>query len=199
MAGGRGVEIGFLLDRRWCLLRNEEERTKRPALLALAAVLGEAEVSYAVIGGIAMQVHYEEPRTTLDIDVAVVEAAHIPRDRLVAAGFVFTGRFGHSENWRGPEGVPVQFTDDAALADAVRRADEVQVAGARLRVINRQDLLHAKLRAATDPGRRRSKRLQDLADAHALLEASPELDAALDPAERATLRGEAPGSPYPKT
>lgn len=196
MAGGRGVEIGFLLDRRWCLLRNEEERTKRPALLALAAVLGGAGVPYAVIGGIAMQVHHEEPRTTLDIDVAVVDAAQIPRDGLAAAGFVFTGRFGHSETWRGPEGVPVQFTDDARLAEAVRRADEVRVAGACLRVINRRDLLRAKLRAAADPGRRRSKQLQDLADAHALLEASPELEAALEPNERAALRGDAPGSPY---
>lgn len=193
MPGAGGLEIGFLLDRQWCLLRNEQERTKRPALLALAAVFGEAGVPYAVIGGVALQVHQQEPRTTLDIDVAVVAADQIPRERLEAAGFVLTGRFSHSENWRGPESVPVQFTDDPVLIDAVHRADEVQLEGARLRVINRTDLLHEKLRAAMDPARRRSKRLQDLADAQALLEASPELDANLGHAERAALRGLPPG------
>jgi hypothetical protein len=42
-----------------------------------------------------------------------------------------------------------------------------------LRVIGRTDLRHEKLRAATGLARRRSKRLQDLADAHALLESTP--------------------------
>jgi len=35
------------------------------------------------------------------------------------------------------------------------------------------DLLHEKLRAASDTARRRSKRLQDFADAQALLESAP--------------------------
>jgi hypothetical protein len=54
-------------------------------------------------------------------------------------------------------------------------------------VIGRADLLYAKLRAASDPARRRSKRLQDLADAHALVEGTPALAAELGPAERALL------------
>ena len=35
-----------------------------------------------------------------------------------------TGRFPHSENWVRPEGTPVQFTDDPALAGAILRAEE---------------------------------------------------------------------------
>ena len=70
----RGLEEGFILDRQWFWLRGEMERTKRPALLALARVFTEAGVPYAIIGGIALQVHQTEPRTTLDIDVAVVHA-----------------------------------------------------------------------------------------------------------------------------
>ena len=113
-----GLETGFILDRQWFRLQGEMERTKRPALLALARVLADTETSYAIIGGVALQTHQAEPRTTLDIDVAVAAYGHIPRGLLQAAGFAPTGRFPHSENWVGPEGTPVQFTDDPALAGA---------------------------------------------------------------------------------
>jgi len=54
-------------------------------------------------------------------------------------------------------------------------------------IIGRADLLHEKLRAASDPAPRRSKQLQDLADAQALLEAFPDLVGQLDAGERARL------------
>jgi hypothetical protein len=181
------LEEGFILDRRWFWLRGEMERTKRPALLALARIFAEAEVYYAIIGGIALQVHQAEPRTALDIDVAVVAYGKLPRTQLEAAGFTCTGRFSHSENWVGPEGTPVQFTDDPALAEAITRADDIELEGVRLRVVSRADLLHEKLRAASDPACRRSKRLQDLADAQALLESTPALEQELSSAERASL------------
>lgn len=57
----------------------------------------------------------------------------------------------------------------------------------QLRVLARPDLLHEKLRADSDPAHRRSKRLQDLADAQALLEETPELRSELSEAERALL------------
>ena len=183
----RGLEIGFTLDERWYHLRGEMEHTKRPALLALARVFAEAGASYAIIGGVALQVHQAEPRTTLDIDVAVMDLAQLPRTLLDRAGFSFTGRFSHSENWMGPDRTPVQFTDDPALGEAVKRAEEVGLGEARLRVLTLVDLLHEKLRAGSDPARRRSKRLQDLADAQALLEATPSLVVELSPAERALL------------
>jgi hypothetical protein len=181
------LEQGFILDRQWFWLRGEMERTKRPALLALARVFAEAEVPYAIIGGIALQAHQAEPRTTLDIDVAVAAYALLPRAQLEAAGFTCTGRFSHSQNWIGPEGTPVQFTDDPALAEAITRAEEVELEDVLLRVIGRGDLLHAKLRAAADPARRRSKRLQDLVDAQALLESTPLLTQELSAEERALL------------
>jgi hypothetical protein len=188
----RGLEAGFLLDRQWHWLRGEMERSKRPALLVLARVLAEAGVPYAIIGGVALQVHLPEPRTTLDIDLALPSFELIPRDRLTAAGFHLTGRFAHSENWVGPEEVPVQFTDDPALRDAVLRAEEIALEEVRIRVIRRADLLREKLRAAADPAPRRSKRLQDLADAQALIEVTSDLAAELTPAERALL-DQAPG------
>jgi len=182
-----GIETGFILDRQWHWLRGEMERTKRPALLALARIFAEADVSYAIIGGVALQFHQTEPRTTLDIDVAVATYGQIPRAQLEAAGFTWSGRFSHSENWIGPEGTPVQFTDDPALVDAIARAEDVALEDVCLRVIGRTDLLHEKLRAAADPALRRSKRLQDLADAQALLESAPTLRHELGAAERVLL------------
>ena len=48
-------------------------------------------------------------------------------------------------------------------------------------------MLHEKLRAGRDPARRRSKRLQDLADAQALLEQDSALQGELTLEERALL------------
>lgn len=183
----RGLEIGFLLDRQWHALRGEMDTTKRPALVTLARVLEGAGTPYAIIGGVALQIHQADPRTTLDIDLAVPDFEAIPREALHGAGFSLSGRFSHSENWVGPEGVPVQFTDDPALGPALERAVEVELDDTRLRVIARIDLLHEKLRAGSDPARRRSKRLQDLADAQSLLEETPELRSELSAAERAIL------------
>ena len=182
-----GIEVGFLLDRQWHMLRGEMESTKCLALVTLARVLETAGTPYAIIGGVALQIHQAEPRTTLDIHLAVSNFDDIPRQQLQDAGFTPTGQFPHSENWLGPERVPVQFTADPVLAPALERAVEIELADVRLRVIARADLLHEKLRAGTDPARRRSKRLQDLADVEAILEETPELRADLSQTETAIL------------
>jgi hypothetical protein len=181
------LETGFLLDRQWHLLRGERETTKRPALLALARVLAATQTPYAIIDGVALQVHRPEPRTTVDIELAVLRINAIPRPELEAVGFAFHGRFEYSENWIGPEGVPVQFTDDPELAPAIERAIRIELDGIPIRVLGRADLLHEKLRAGSDPARRDSKRLLDLSDVKGLIEESPELRDTLSEAERAIL------------
>jgi hypothetical protein len=181
------LEIGFLLDEQWHLMRGEMETSKRPALLALARVLAEAGTPYAIIGGVALQAHRAEPRTTLDIDLAVPSLDALPRDALRAAGFELTGRFAHSENWIGTGGVPVQFTDDPALAPAIARAISTALEGVPLWVLSAADLLHEKLRSGSDPARRRSKRHQDIVDAEGLVEEMPGLRAELTEEERRIL------------
>jgi hypothetical protein len=182
----QGLEAGYALDRLWHAMQGDGDRSKQPALLALARVLDESAVPYALIGGVALQIHQREPRTTPDIDIAVVDRTSIPRERLRAAGFRPTG-VEPSENWEGPGPVPVQFTDDPALRESIARAETADAGGVPIRVLLRSDLLREKLRAGGDPARRRSKRLQDLADAQALVEADPSLAAGLDPAQRALL------------
>ena len=163
------------------------EKTKKPALLAVCRILTEHHVPYALIGGLAVQVHRSEPRTTVDIDIAVLSRDAIPRAALESAGFQFRERFEHSDNWLAADGTPVQFSDDPALAGSIARSGALELEDLTICVIRVEDLLHEKLRAGGDPGRRRSKRLQDLADAEGLLEDRPELGAALSPEERALL------------
>jgi len=163
------------------------EQSKRPALVALCRILAEEDVAYALIGGLALQMHQREPRTTLDIDVAVIDRKMIPAARLSGAGFRLHASFEHSENWTAADGTPVQFSDDPVLSPAIRRAEEFALDEVTLRVIRVTDLLHEKFRAARDPARRRSKRLQDLADVQALLESHPALQNELTADEKAFL------------
>ena len=165
------------------------EASKRPALVAVARILAEQGARYALIDGVALQVHRREPRTTLDIDLVLATRADWPDRVLELAGFRKSGDFEHSENWTGPDGTPVQFTTDPQLAEGIGRAQTFEVEGVHLRVLAAADLLRAKLRAAADRARRRSKRLLDLADAQGLIEDHPELDAALDSSERRLLEG----------
>ena len=127
------------------------ETTKKPTLLTLGRLLSESRIPYAIIGGIAVQIHYPEPRTTLDIDLAVLSRTAIPSEALIAAGFRLVGSFENSENWIATDGTPVQFTDDPMLASAVSSAGEIVVDGVTLRVIEPVDLLHEKIRAGSDP------------------------------------------------
>jgi hypothetical protein len=172
--------------------------TKETPLRALAALLEAARTPYALIGGVAVQLHSREPRTTRDIDIAVPTFADVPREALELAGFVHEERFAHSDNWRAPgpgtraERTPVQFSaEDVGIADAVARAQLIDVeAGLRLRVATAPDLVILKLAAAEEPRERSSKRQQDLADVARLVEEHPEVAEALpDIAERIAAIG----------
>lgn len=163
------------------------DSSKKPDLLALATILATTETPYAIIGGVALQIHQSEPRTTLDIDLAVPDVTALPEGALIAAGFTRTGVFPHSVNWVGPGGTPVQFSDDPAFRDAIEQSATSTIDGTPLRVAAPLQLVKAKLRAARDPGRRRSKRIQDLADAVSLVESQPSLLAELTPEERSEI------------
>ena len=173
--------IGFALDRLWCETMGliADDSKERPLRL-MANVLERAGVPYALIGGVAVQLHTVEPRSTLDIDVAVPRFDDVPREALLAAGFEHTA---HSDNWRAPGDGPlatrvaVQFSaEDVGIAEAVARAKSMVFAhGFLLRVATAEDLIPLKLAAAGEPQRRASKREHDLADVLALLEEHPQL------------------------
>ncbi len=179
--------VGFALDRRWHWLRGDVEQSKEPDLTKLIEVLETEGIAYAVIGDVALQVRQAEPRTTLDINLVVDDYGALPKASLKREGFTKLDQHAHSYNWRGPYGTPIQFTSDMELALQIPLATAVDCGGFAMRVISARALLHAKLRAARDPARRRSKRLQDLSDAVALGEQDAELLNDLNDEERRQL------------
>lgn len=161
--------------------------TKEKPLRALAAVLEASGTPYALIGGMAVQLYSQEPRSTKDIDIAVPTFEDIPREALERAGFTHEEKFDHSDNWRAPgagtrkERIAVQFSaEDIGIPEAVARAILADVDdGLRLRIVTVADLAVLKLAAASEPSRRHSKRLGDYTDVVRLLEEHPELATAL--------------------
>jgi hypothetical protein len=141
------------------------------AIEAAAAVFAEQGVPYALIGGLAVGIRSGVPRATLDVDFAVstkVDRAVLTA-RLEERGFVKTGVFPHSINFRHTSGEPVQLAFDAGFDPMIGRAETVLAGRVDLPVVTKGDLIAMKRRAAADPGRRRSKALRDQADI-ALLE-----------------------------
>lgn len=147
------------------------EAEKLTALVDTARALDAACIPYALIGGLAVGIHSGTPRATLDVDVAAASSAGRARvaAALEGAGFRKTGEHAHSVNFRHASGEPVQVAFDAAFDAMILRAERFELAGTSVRVVTREDLVAMKERAASDPTRRRSKRLRDQADI-ALLE-----------------------------
>ena len=177
------LAVGDALDRLWSETSLPHGDSKEKPLRLIAELLAREGVPYALIGGVAIQLHTEEPRSTLDIDLAVPTYAHVPSAALLKAGFEHTGRHLHSDNWRAPGPEPrkrrtaVRFSaEDAGIADAVAHASVVDLeGGVQLRVATAADLIVLKLLAAEEPKRRASKREHDIGDILALLEEHPEL------------------------
>lgn len=176
-----------MLDARWFAMKNQPERTKEPTLKLLVDLLRDKEIPYAIIGGMALQVYVADPRTTVDIDLAVRQRSEIPRADLESLGFKHTGSFDHSENFRSPDGIMVQFSAEPEWEGVVARAQEFPILDRAVRFIAREDLVRAKLRAAADPARRRSKRMQDITDIATLLEEHPEVEPMLTESERSRI------------
>ena len=87
------LEAGFALDRLFRWMEAGMEGSKRPTLVAVARILAENGARYALIGGVALQVHRREPRTTLDIDLVLATRGDWPDRVLELAGFRKSGDF----------------------------------------------------------------------------------------------------------
>jgi hypothetical protein len=186
----------YALDRLWReTMGLSPGDTKEQPLRAVIAVLEASGTAYAVIGGVAMQLHSREPRTTLDIDLAVKTFADIPRDALMKARFEHEGRHPHSDKWRAPgagtrtQRTAIQFSsEDVGIDAAIAGARTVDAGGFDLRLAGPADLLVLKLAAAEEASRRPSKRRQDLLDIITLAEEYPEATAALPDLRRRVER-----------
>ncbi|HEX9712501.1 MAG TPA: nucleotidyltransferase [Actinomycetota bacterium] len=148
------------------------------ALLDTARTLTDANIPYALIGGIAVGIHAEVPRATIDVDIAVPTTTPRARvaDVLTAAHFELRGEFEHSLNFRHETGEPVQVAFDQQFDDMIARAEPIEVAGSTIRIVSKEDLIAMKERAARDPRRRKSKSLRDRADLELLRGDTPAPD-----------------------
>jgi hypothetical protein len=147
------------------------------ALIDVAAAFDRARIPYALIGGIAVGIHASAPRATADIGIAAPTS--VSRQKVTSAltgGFALKAEFAHSLNFRHQSDEPVQVAFDEFFDQMIDRAEALEVAQKKIRVVRKDDLIAMKERAGHDPAWRRSKALRDQADAELLRGDVPEPD-----------------------
>jgi len=167
-----------------CLMTNRQFYDWQTAggandVMRLVDALERADLSWCVIGGVAVNHWAAEPMVTRDLDL-VVAAADIER-----AGAILREAGFHSEshdwsiNFTGQSSVSIQLSTEACYRDFPSRAVAADVHGILMRVASLQDTLEGKVRAFSDATRRQSKRIKDWADIVRLVEVHPTLRSAL--------------------
>jgi hypothetical protein len=148
-------------------------------VLLLVETLEREEIPWCMRDGLAVDHWSREPIATADVDV-VIATGQIERavQALEEAGFQ-AQRFEWSINLTGRSEVSVQISTEAVYQDFPSRSVPADVHGILMRVAALEDTLRGKILAWRDPGRRPSKRQKDLLDILRLVEAHPELQAAL--------------------
>ena len=144
-------------------------------VMRLVECLERTDVTWCVIGGVAVNHWAAHPMVTQDVDFVVV-ADDVDRvvGLLEEAGFR-AERFEWSVNFKGRSAVSLQLSTEECYRDFPSRAVPADVHGILMRVASLADTLTGKIRAWSDPTRRQSKRIKDLADIVRLVEAHQEL------------------------
>jgi len=144
-------------------------------VMRLVDCLERADIAWCAIGGVAVNHWVAQPMVTQDVDFVVASDA-IERvvSLLEQAGFK-SERFDGSINFKNRSAVMVQLTTEAFYHDFPFRAVPADVHGILLRVASLEDTLRGKMKAWSEPARRQSKRIKDLADIARLLESHPQL------------------------
>ncbi len=144
-------------------------------VMRLVDILERADVAWCAIGGIAVNHWAEHPMVTQDFDLVV---ASDTTERVVSlleeAGFR-SERFAWSVNFKGKSAVSIQLSTESFYHEFPSRAVAADVHGILMRVASLEDTLKGKLKAWSEPSRRQSKRIKDLADIARLVENHPEL------------------------
>jgi len=144
-------------------------------VMRLVDCLERADVAWCAIGGVAVNHWAEQTMVTQDVDfVVVAEVVERTVSLLEDAGFR-PERFEWSINFKGRSAVSIQLSTEDFYRDFPSRAVAADVNGILLRVACLEDTLKGKIKAWSEPGRRQSKRLKDLADIARLVEAHPHL------------------------
>lgn len=144
-------------------------------VMRLVDCLEKADLTWCVIGGVAVNHWAEEPMVTRDVDLVVAtESIETAARILQEAGFVAT-RFPWSINFQGRSAVSIQLSTEEFYREFPGRAVAADVHGILLRVASLEDTFQGKIKAWNTPERRQSKRIKDFADLARLVEAHPPL------------------------
>ena len=145
-------------------------------VMRLVAALEEREISWCMIGGLAVNHWALEPMATADVDLVIAsEKIEEASSALKELGFQ-ESRFAWSINFKGESKVTIQISTEAMYQEFPSRSVPTEVHGILMRVASLEDTLAGKLAAYSDKDRRGSKRLKDLTDISRLLETHPELN-----------------------
>ena len=144
-------------------------------VMRLVDCLERADVAWCAIGGVAVNHWAKQAMVTQDVDfVVAAEAVERTVSLLEEAGF-HSERFEWSVNFKGHSTVSLQLSTEDFYLDFPSRAVAADVHGILLRVASLEDTFKGKMKAWSEPERRQSKRLKDLADIARLIEAHPHL------------------------
>ncbi len=144
-------------------------------VMRLVAALEEREISWCMIGGLAVNHWAAEPMATADVDLVIAsEKIEEAAEALKRLGFS-ENRFDWSIHFKGESKVSIQISTEAMYLEFPSRSVPSEVHGILMRVASLEDTLKGKIAAYSDKGRRGSKKLKDLTDISRLLETHPEL------------------------
>lgn len=144
-------------------------------VMRLVSVLEKADVDWCTIGGIAVNHWAEQPMVTQDVDLVVAADSVEQAVSLLEQEEFRSERFEWSVNLKGHSAVSVQLSTEEFYRDFPSRSVPADVHGILMRVASLDDTLRGKIKAWSEPKRRQSKRIKDLADIARLVEAHPQL------------------------
>jgi hypothetical protein len=144
-------------------------------VMRMVDCLERSDVAWCAIGDFAVNPWADEPTATGDFEF-VVASGTVDRatQQCEAAGFTVE-RFPWSLNFKGHSAVSLQLSTEDFYRDYPSRAVPAAVHGILMRVASLEDTLAGKIKAWSEPERRQSKRIKDLADIARLTETHPHL------------------------
>jgi len=144
-------------------------------VIRLVDCLERADIAWCAIGGVAVNHWAKQPMVTQDLDFVVAsDAIERTVSLLEQAGF-HSERFEWSINFAGQSEVNIQLSTEEFYRDFSSRSVPADVHGILMRVASLEDTLRGKMKAWSEPERRQSKRIKDLADIARLVESHPHL------------------------
>jgi hypothetical protein len=168
-------------------------------VMRLVDCLERADLAWCAIGGVAVNHWAEQPMVTQDVDFVVAAEGVEPTVSLLEEAGFRCERFDWSINFKGRSAVSFQLSTEDFYRDFPSRAVAADVHGILLRVACLEDTLKGKMKAWSDPERRQSKRLKDLADIARLIESHPHLWDSLTDDLKRQLQPPDKTSPEPET